>query len=237
MHLAPRTTAAAALIVLALAGCGSVEPAVLVAEEVTSAAAEPSPPAAESSVQMYSGEAAQELEATVTDVGLIDTEQHDVAFGTVVNEDPRVAHVSVTVTTHNAKGEVLTQDATDVRAAGGTSTPFVLDIFPPAGATVDSIDAVHTVTAVEQDLDQPTVRVQSSTVHDDAINPLLTGTVVSTYPGERTAVPVTAICVGDDGEPVAAGHGRIPTLRAGSAARYEIMLFGSTPRECQVGVS
>lgn len=236
MHLAPRTTAAAALIVLALAGCGSGEPAVLVAEEVTSAPAEPSPAAA-SSVQMLSSEAAPALEATVTDVGLIDTEQHDVAFGTVVNDDPRVAHVSVTVTTHDAKGEILTQDATDVRAAGSASTPFVLDIFPPAGTTVDSIDAVHTVTSVEEALDQPTLRVQSSTVHDDAINPLLTGTVVSTYPDERTAVPVTAICVGDDGEPVAAGHGRIPTIRAGSAARYEIMLFGSTPRECQVGVS
>lgn len=238
MRQAPHAAATTVLIALALlAGCNSGGPSVLVAEQVSGAAADPSPAAAASSVQLFAHRAGPARASTVTDLGFVDTEQHDVAFGTVRNDDPHVAYVSVTVTTHDDAGQILTQDVTEVRAAGGGSTPFVLDVFPPPGTTVASIEAQHAVRSVEASLDQPAITVRSSTIHDEPINPVLRGTVTSSYPRERTAVPVAAVCVDKDGAEVAAGHGRIPSVAAGGTAWYEIMLFGRTPAQCQVAAS
>ena len=77
----------------------------------------------------------------------------------------------------------------------------------------------------------------SSRQHDVAfgsvVNPTVTGRVSSTHSDALEAVRVMAVCT-VDGEPVAAGFGRVPRLPAHGDAAYEVTLYGATPDTCEV---
>ncbi|MFD1507156.1 hypothetical protein FE374_02995 [Georgenia yuyongxinii] len=260
MHPAPRHLARAAAAVGAiavLAGCASPKPSVLVVDEVpdvsvatddaaagagvTSEAAD----SALSAAEPGSTKAALAEGVAVEDLGLLSTDQHDVAFGTVVNRTAATVRVTVGITTYDADGAVLSKDSTaEVQVPGRESTLFVADVFAPEGSTVATLDATHSVVATLAEktsvpgaghtkTPKAGLRLDGLTIHDDPLNPTITGRLASTLPQDLEAVQVSAVCTAD-GEPVAAGYGHVPTVAAGGTARYEILLFGSTPQECQV---
>jgi hypothetical protein len=259
MHPAPRHLARAAAAVAAIAvlvGCSSGKPTVLVVDEVpdvevAAEGAAPGTEAAEAADSALSAEESGSTKATladgvaVEDLGMLSTAQHDVAFGTVVNRTAATVRVTVGITTYDADGAVLSEDSTaEVQVPGRESTLFVADVFAPEGSTVATLGATHSVVATLADktsvpgaglpkTPKAGLRVDGLTIHDNPLNPTITGRLASTLPQDLEAVQVSAVCTAD-GKPVAAGYGHVPSLAAGGTARYEILLFGSTPQECQV---
>lgn len=259
MHPAPRHLARAAAAVgamVVLVGCGSAKPSVLVVDEVTDVSvttekgagtdatgdADDSAPAA---AEPGSTKAMLADGVVVEDLGLLSTDQHDVAFGSVVNRTAATVVVTVGITTYDADGAVLSEDSTaEVQVPGRESTLFVADVFAPEGSTVATLDAKHSVVATlaektsvpgagQVKASRAGLRLDGLTIRDDPLNPTITGRLISTLPQDLEAVRVSAVCTAD-GEPVAAGYGYVPSVAAGGTARYEILLFGSTPDECQV---
>ncbi|KAE8764382.1 hypothetical protein [Georgenia thermotolerans] len=237
------------LAALPLAACSAGAPSVLVADESVErlpsprASAELDDPAA-TTLAAPSGQL-PEARPTVGDgvliegLGLLSSAQHDVAFGTVVNPTGAAVRVTVDVTTYDDAGVVLSQDNTaEVEVPAADSTLFVAEVITPAGATVARMDAAHSVVSpvsasAGPTAPSPALTVKGRTIHPDPLNPTVTGRVSSAHPGALEAVRVMAVCTAD-GEPVAAGFGRVPKVPAHGDAAYEVMLYGATPDTCEV---
>lgn len=242
-------TALGALAALPLAACSAGAPSVLVADE--SVERLPSPPSAAeagdpaATTLTAPSDQAPEARPTVGEgvliegLGLLSSGQDEVAFGTVVNPTGAAVRVTVDVTTYDDAGVVLSQDNTaEVEVPAADSTLFVAEVITPEGTTVARMDAAHSVVApvsasAGPTAPSPALTVRSRTIRPDPLNPTVTGLVTSAHPDALEAVRVMAVCTAD-GEPVAAGFGRVPKVPARGDAAYEVMLYGTTPDTCEV---
>ena len=237
------------LAALALAACSAEAPSVLVTNESVerlpsrSPAAEAGDPAA--TTLAAPSDEAPEARPTVGDgvliegLGLLSSGQHDVAFGSVVNPTGSAVRVTVDVVTYDDAGAVLSEGNTaEVEVPAEGSRLFVAEVISPEGTSVARMDAAHSVVApvsasAGPTAQSPALTVRSRTIHPDPHNPTVTGRVSSTHPDALEAVRVMAVCT-VDGEPVAAGFGRVPRLPAHGDAAYEVTLYGATPDTCEV---
>jgi hypothetical protein len=253
MHPARRlaATALGVLAALTLAACSDGAPSVLVSSDAMVRIPSPAPSAAapgDPTAMALAAPAAPAPEARrspgagvlIDGLGLLHSEQHDVAFGTVINPTAAAVRVTLDVTTYDDGNTVLSTDnTTDVEVPAGGSTLFVADVITPEGTVVARMDAAHSVAVPlsaaisAPGAPVPSLTVRGQTIHADQHNPTITGRVVSSYPRELQAVRVTAVCTAD-GEPVAAGYGRVPIVAAGGSAAYEVTLYGATPDACDV---
>ncbi len=256
MHPARRSavTVLGVLAALALAGCSDAAPSVLVASGPAVRIPSPAPiaqaPDDDPAAMALAAPAAppHEVRHTPGDgvlidgLGLLRSEQHDVAFGTVVNPTGAAVRVTLDVITYDDGGAVLSTDnTTEVEVPAGDSTLFVADVITPEGTTVARMDAAHSVAvplsaAGAAGAPAPSLTVQGRTIHPDRHNPTITGRVVSSYPEQLEAVRITAVCTAD-GKPVAAGYGLVPIVPARGSAAYEVTLYGVTPDACSMAAT
>ncbi|MFH5824801.1 hypothetical protein [Georgenia sp. AZ-5] len=224
----PELVAGAALL---LGACSAGSPEVLVARAADGAAEGGTRTA--TADEDPTAQAAPSEGIRVDGLGLLRTGQLDLAFGTVVNATAAPSTVGVTVLTYDAEGLLLTEDTTtEVDVPAGGESLFVADVVAPEGAAVASLDA--RVGGAPPAPEPPAVTLENQEIEADPLNPVVSGRLTSGHGDDLTAVRVSAVCAGPDGEPVAAGYGHVPLVPAGASARYEITLHGVTPDRCRV---